>query len=360
MKSIFRNVFCASPFNYGCGLTNIIISFVASIIYCKKNNCDYLIVNDFFILDNIPNSEKDKPNLPASKVLDMQRMNKYLYENFQIELVDRHKLNYKIHKVFSVENNGQRLIDITRDVLDTNTIFIDAPGSHNIVFDYSLGQGRRIHRSQINIRGGEKFDFENVIKTADFPYIFITLGSLEPKLFDEILVNICYNEYYYEKTAAALKETTALNGGEKINVVHLRLENDVYFFANELKYTHAEYTQKLADLYIENIKANIDKNSTTILLSYDCENAVVDFMRDNGYKYIFIDKHENGRENNALVDFIAAQLCNGVFIGNYNLEKMRGSTYSYYIMRMMEKYSPAVKNILLYLDEAAATAAAEK
>ena len=189
------------------------------------------------------------------------------------------------------------------------------------------------------------------------------MGSLEPELFEEIMTNIQYNADFYEKAARAIESAgvapSAAEPSTTINVIHMRLEGDVLFFAEQLNYSLDEYRKKLSELYIENIKKHIDKNSTNLILCYDPNNEVIDFMRDNGYNYTYLEKHDTCNEKNAVVDFIAAQLCNGVFIGNYNLEKKRGSTYSYYVMRMMEKYSPAVKNILLYLNEAAA-AAAEK
>ena len=76
-------------------------------------------------------------------------------------------------------------------------------------------------------------------------------------------------------------------------------------------------------------------------------NRVIDYMKKNGYKYRLTPKYENmGREQNAIIDLLISKICNNTLIGNFNLENLNGSSFSYYLTQI----NSDVKQILIDLD----------
>ena len=56
-----------------------------------------------------------------------------------------------------------------------------------------------------------------------------------------------------------------------------------------------------------------------------------------------------GRERNAILDFLISQQCSGTFIGNTNLKTHGGSTFSYGVYNVL-KDKPNVTKILIDLE----------
>ena len=52
---------------------------------------------------------------------------------------------------------------------------------------------------------------------------------------------------------------------------------------------------------------------------------------------MFNQKYFEGRELNAIIDFLVSKQCNNLFIGNFNINESRGSTFSYYITKIINK-----------------------
>ena len=82
-------------------------------------------------------------------------------------------------------------------------------------------------------------------------------------------------------------------------------------------------------------------------MSYSTDNPVITFLKNHGYTCYFTDKLNIGREINALIDLNIGKLCNNIFIGNFNLETLNGSTLSYYLINYFNK---KVKLALVDLD----------
>ena len=100
--------------------------------------------------------------------------------------------------------------------------------------------------------------------------------------------------------------------------------------------------------YIQIIKNHVNKNDMNILLSFSTNNPVVQFLKQNGYNiHISSKMDEWGREVNAIKDTTSIELCNNLFIGNFNLLKLNGSSLSYYLIN---KLKPNMKCITIDLD----------
>lgn len=99
--------------------------------------------------------------------------------------------------------------------------------------------------------------------------------------------------------------------------------------------------------YIYIIKKYITLDERIIILTSSLSNQVIEFLKNNNYKYKLTKKFFCEREKNAIVDLLISKICNNIFIGNFNLEKLNGSTYSYYITQYLNS---CVKKILIDLD----------
>jgi hypothetical protein len=122
---------------------------------------------------------------------------------------------------------------------------------------------------------------------------------------------------------------------KKINVIHLRLEDDaIDHWSKQNNMNQQVFKRLLTVKYIELISNTIQKEDITLILTGDTNNEVVQFMNENEYNIMFIDKkfsgNQPGRELNAVVDLIIGRYCNNVFIG------CDGSTFS----ELLLKYIP--------------------
>ena len=155
-------------------------------------------------------------------------------------------------------------------------------------------------------------------------------------IFDKILTNITYNNDFILKSELIINEICPLHKDKKINIIHLRLENDgIIHWAKMNNIPQDIYKAYLEEKYIHLIKTYLSKTDETILLSSSLSsNSVIDFLNQNNYNYKFITKFFDDREKNAIVDLLVSKYCNNVFIGNFNINNCSGSTFSYYIWKI--------------------------
>jgi glutaredoxin-related protein len=145
--------------------------------------------------------------------------------------------------------------------------------------------------------------------------------SQDYSMFMEILKNIEYNENFVN---IANDFTKDFHG--KINVMHIRSEIDgISHWARINNMHELEYQNKLIQKYIQFIEDNICKDDDTIILCHELNENIREYLDKNNYKYHFINKTQNGRELNAIVDLLIGSQCNNVFIYS------AGSTFSVYL-----------------------------
>jgi hypothetical protein len=176
------------------------------------------------------------------------------------------------------------------------------------------------------------------LNAADWVHYFGWINSINKIMFDDILRNMPFHARFKEFAVAPL-----ING--IVNVLHLRLEEDaINHWSGINNMTVEEFRQKLEEKYIDIIKRYAKVSDTNIILSGSTKNGVIDFMVENGYRVILPTKHfTNGRELNAIVDFLSSKNCNNLFIGNFNMNRLSGSTFSYFI-------SVHLTNLMAFVD----------
>jgi hypothetical protein len=325
------NVFCAKIFDENAGFTNQMIAFASAVIYCKRAHREILVVKDFM------REVHTHKTIPVSEVFDMKKMNEYL-KKFDIQFVDLNKLNFQIKYLYTKDNH-----DITSTAVRNNIVYAQGvpPYAVNnlLTMEYTVGGGeddenRPVPRRSIFLQFQPPrftiFNYEQNLNLANFPYTFAWLGSLEPPLFEEIFTNLSFHPYFYER-AADFAVSAGVLGASAVSVIHLRIEKDTEAFAKQCKMSFEEYQRRQTAEYIRHIQENIPKTDKIVVLCYVREHPVLDFLRENGYDFVMTEKTEDGRELCALVDLLVADLCNSVFIGYFDLESKRGSTYSYFI-----------------------------
>jgi len=121
------------------------------------------------------------------------------------------------------------------------------------------------------------------------------------------------------------------------NVIHVRNENDaIYHWATRNNMTEQAYERKIKEVYQHHIQTHIDKNKLTIILTGHTENnSVIEWMREEGYNFSLLPKLETRRELCAIYDLIIALKCQDVFIGASNIKRINGSTFSFFINRLL-------------------------
>ena len=103
-----------------------------------------------------------------------------------------------------------------------------------------------------------------------------------------------------------------------INVIHLRIEQD---WLNHVssgrnpRVSPAVVYKEIAAKYIKVIQQYIQKDELTFILTGSSNNQVIDYLRNNKYKFFLFPKITPYREMNAAMDMVIGKQCNNVFIG---------------------------------------------
>lgn len=352
------------------GLSRQIFNLVSSIIEANKQNIKLVAVDNFIF------HHSETKVVPPAIILDLEKLTYTLSRRYGMYIYDKNFLNFELRSIFYGVPNRDK--NVTKEVLDafcdeSDVITIPSDISLNpIIGDPFIGVTKRLLVNYtIKYKDTEKYnsfsmeEFAGHLKEdlvidynvdkANFILNETPLNEVDESMFDYLLKNITFNEEYV-KTADAFMDFINIKDKKagKINVVHLRLEDDVIdkFFKhsdkqsdkqsekqNEKQNEKQDYIKNLEDKYIEAIKQNIDKSEDTIILSYSLNNRVLAFLKENGYTFYLKEKEPNaGREINAILDFLIGKYCNHVYINNFNESLMEGSCFSYYLMKELPSY----------------------
>jgi len=324
--------------NQSAGFTNQIFAFITSIINAYKKGEKVVVV------DNFLNDINKSTYTPISQIFNINQINIFLKQNYDIIIIDKNDIRFEIIsiKYGSDETNYIDLTDFIKNIYSSkNKLLINKGCSFNkIKGDPCLGVAKKfIMKYKINDYYIEKIYDENlesdIVINFDGPYIF-TLGWLDSfnnNMFEKILKNITYNNDFILNSELVLNK---INKYSKINVIHLRLENDALLhWSKQNNTTPDNYKKYLEKKYIDLIKNYFSKTDENIIVSSSLSNGVIDFLNRHNYNYKFIDKFFDDREKNAIVDLLVSKYCNNVFIGNFNIKNSNGSTFSYYMLKCM-------------------------
>jgi hypothetical protein len=323
----------------GSGFTNQLFNIITGIIIA------YIHREKVVVIDKFINDITNDNYTPISEIINLTALNVFLKENLDIITVDRSIISFEIIHV----KYGTELIqvDLTDHILkkyydsSNNKLCINK----GCVFKNVYGDPcpeickRLFFKYKINGYVIEEIYSENlqkdIIVDFDSPYNF-NLGDIafNNPLFESILSIIEYNPEFTLNAEMVLKE---IDMDKKINVIHLRVEDDaIKYWSKQNNMSQEDYKAYIENKYIGLIQKYISREDNTIILSHSKSNSVIDFLNQNNFTYMYVHKFYDDREKNAIVDLLVSKCCNNIFIGNYNMFKLNGSTFSYYVSRSIQ------------------------
>jgi hypothetical protein len=279
-----------------------------------------------------------------------------LLKKYNIMLHDKSNLTFSIDKVTYGVNND--FYDVTKEVCEAfvkeNVLRIPiGTNLNNLKGDPKSGVKKELH-IHYTLNGTKvvekhcEYVNQDIIIDIDNPTNILHWNQIDEcylqnrELFDYFLKNIKFNHRLvkYSENALIYDKNIELKNASNIsfkkrnvNVLHLRIERDItgHMFAHN-NMTQEEYDVFLQNKYIGLIQKYFSTEDVIILLSYSQDNNVIDFLRNNKYEFYYTKKNVfDGREKHAIVDLLVGEKCNNCFIGNWNVEKRSGSTFSYFL-----------------------------
>lgn len=350
-----KNFFFTTPGIFKMGFSNQIFSFITAIIVAMRDNKKILFVESFS-RDFIDSRKRIK----IGKLFNLIEINNFL-KKYNITIFDRYDSVFSIQNIYEISENNK--INYTKFYNKKYNILKNVKITEEITDETEKKDIQEIHfvnESQNKLVVEYKINdiiFEDIYEPNEkIVYNFVEafyhnhfglMNSYNLELFEEILQNIIYNKLFFTFVEDFLRPI--LITGKEINVLHLRVEPDALCHWSLMNKMEADiFKDYIEKKYIDLITKYLDKDSENIILSYSQNNSIVDFMRKSGYNIHYIDKSLfDGRELNAVFDLLIGTACNNVFIGNFNLENLNGSTFSYYLSKVLPK---EIKRIMIDLD----------
>ena len=345
----------------GTGLTNELYFIIYGIIDCINTKKTNLVINNFRLE---PMTHKF---CEISEIIDIHHLN-ILLKEYNITVFDRSDVSFSIDRVsYGLDD---KIIDITSQTLsrfyNNNKLVIPAytflnaingdpyPGQTKYLFiNYTINGIKTEEKYTEYISNDIVVNLQNPTNIYNWEQIDNCYIN-NRQLFDYFLKNIQFNSRLMTCSETALLVDPQNNyislpdinlENKKINVIHLRVEKDMTgHMLGSNKMTQEEYDVELQNKYIELIKQYFSKNDIIFVLSYDLDNSVIRYLKENEYEFYYTKKNIfDGREKHAIIDLLVGQKCNNCFIGNWNFDNMNGSTYSY----ILYVRNDAVKNIFI-------------
>lgn len=341
-------VYYAKSSSEGQGLCQQIFNLANAIIEANKQNIKMVAV------DNLTFHHSETKDIPISLIIDLEKLNYVLSRRYCMYIYDKNFLRFELRSIFYGVTHREN--NVTKEVLDH---FCDENEVITISKDMSLTPmlgdpfigviKRLLVNYTVKYKDTDRYNSFSMEEYAgclkedliiDYNvdkgnYILNNTPLIETDkhMFDYILKQITFDNKYIQ----AANEFINFIGIKdkkvsKINVIHLRLEDDVVEKFGKDK--GDDYISNLEDKYIEAIKQNIDKADDTIILSYSLNNRVLKFLKENEYKFYLKEKEiEAGREINEIIDLLIGKYCNNTYIYNFNEVTMQGSCFSYYLLQ---------------------------
>ena len=323
------------------GLTNQIFILIHNILLAKQKGRKFVLTSDFR-----PDYRRDD-TMKLSDIIDLTTLNATLEEMDNCPLVkplSECDIRYKNAIYGTFQNN----VEIPNSIFpikrtdDINSLLGDpTPGLKKRVFlTFDIDDFTYTKRVSEYCGKIEENVYGSIMDLQRTKSYFKMYDHINKEDFDQILTNLKFNPKFYEIADSILD----LPSDSPLNVVHLRMEEDaIDFWSKKNKMTRDDFRHTLSNKYITHIRAMIPKGQKILILSGSSDNLVLRNIRED-YEILFIDPTDEirsafnttGRELNAIIDLLAGQRCNNVFIGCHSLKLSRGSTFTYVLHHTMK------------------------
>lgn len=328
------------------GLCNQIFSLFATIIYAINNKINIIVVDKF--LREINSNNYDL----ISNIFDLDKLNNLL-KDYNLIVIDSYVQNFKIKKVtYGLNEINNDITELFNIIKKENIIQISNKDNLNDLFN---GDPLPFHKKYLKINlepsyeiilGEEngylienlELDLNNILKSDNF--IMTPNWSI---LKENITIsNFLFNNIFFTTKFINIKNDffNKYKQFSKINIIHLRLESDIEFWASINNMNFNDFYIKLSNIYIDLIKEHIDTNDLTIILGYNVNNDVIEYLKKYNYNYQLAEKNSLFlREENAIIDLLIGFECNNLLIG------VSGSTFSLIIDNVIKNNKSILINI---------------
>ena len=334
----------------GSGFTNQIFSLITGIILAIYNGSKIIFI-DYFLNDYSKSSSYTK----ISEIFNISNINDYLYVKYGVIIVDKYSNNFKFNYIkYGTKDKYYYLscyeypIHIKKNE-QFNSLYGDpCPNNYKeltvncSVYGYIINE---IYPE--NLRTDLVIDFERCEYMSTFSWI----NTYNKDIFEDILTHIVFGNRFLIQSESQIQDIYNMKNttSDKINVIHLRLEDDAIAHWSKMNNMTESCFQNIIEIkYTELIKKYINKNDLTVILSNSKKNGVFDFLHVEGYTFITLNKLYEDRELNAIIELLVSKVCNNKFIGNFNFTKLNGSSFSYFISKMLNSN---VEKITIDLDQ---------
>jgi hypothetical protein len=321
-----------------CGFGNQIYSLAHSLSYAIENNINIVIYKPF--LNQIETDSYSN----ISDIIDIKATNLFLLK-YKIQIADYNDFDFKILNI--TYGYDIYTIDIPINLFISNNIFHIPKNfsfsefSNILINKYDTAFNNHLCKLKISYKLYDSIITKYYEIDNNFPLydIIININNIIDYTFSvfcntlefyDIRTNIVFNKKFINYASSFFEK---VSNYQKINCIHLRLENDA--ICHWSKYKNIEeslFKLYFENIYINNIIENIKKDELTIVLSSDYNNNVIKFLKDNNYNFLITEKVSPYRDLSAIYDYHIAQYCNNIYIGLFE------SSFSYLILyRIKEK-----------------------
>lgn len=332
------------------GLCNQLIQFFHGVMECICSGTDVIVVGDF---------KKDLYKglyCPFEDISNLDAFCQYLREHYGVVIVGKNQLDIKIKKV--IFGTMTSFVDITDEFQETFLVENRLHVPCNLALNSLKGDPAYMKRKSIRIVYQIKEDVEIEkhyteecihllnIDLKDIKYQQHSHWARQIHWMETLVKQFKFHPSFY--TQQLTFDTTQVTPQDTVNIIHVRLEYDgIRHWAKENGLPEADFYNLLSQKYIDAITNHI-YTGLILVLSHNSDNNVVGWLKDTHRPFIFVEKdHSQGREYNAICDMVLCEKYgNGVFIGSFDIYRMQGSTYSYFLM----KRCAFQKNILIDIE----------
>jgi len=339
-----KNVLTMKTYWPGTGLCNQLFFIVSSIIIAHQKNIPIVVFDDF-LLEPLTNKK-----CPLCNIIDLQKFNEHCQSKYSIQILDRQETKFELKSVkYGTEEQN---LDLTTEIetqfvnnglyIPKDIIFNDIQGDpasqvvKKLWIHYKINNQEFVEEYPENLLESIRiFDFDCFQNWED-----ADIHSHNSEMFTDLLTNLSFVAKYQIFVDEILQKK------EKFNVIHIRLEEDMNgHLAKHNSMDLEKYIATLEDIYVQCIKKYFDPQELIFVASYNFNNRVIDFLEQNGYEYFSTPKNFfDGREHHAIIDLLVCEKCTGTFIGNWNFNTHKGSTFSFVASQRM---SPKCKQIFV-------------
>lgn len=251
-------------------------------------------------------------------LINLEAWNEYLLKRVGLRVFDRCDIEIQVDKIrFGTED---KVVDLTENIkgkygmgnslfVPKNTVFNDIKG------DPAPNQYKKVLcKFKIN---GEAYDLmynehlENNIVWGQVPHRVLEcsdrVNKYNPELFADLMKNL---PFVKDKFHHVDEPKTAT-----VNLLHLRADNDVcYYWGVVNTMLNSEFKEQLECKYIEYIEQYFDKSDEIVVVSYEKDSKVLQWLKQEGYTYI-LDTTSDSEIAAIRQLLMGLQYCNGSFIG---------------------------------------------